>query len=179
MYNRANKFSSLWALRCYTLTGKARSYPFLAAEKTTGNKTIFGLMFLAIQIFWSVYSKSPTTGSVLAVDVAWRYFVCMLKIWIIKVRGSIFNHWKCCPKDFLLNGGIDHLLLFKHNNWATERRVLKILYKPMARIYDKPGHPMEEQIWRNVVLPRRSAGDSPAWEPLECFYFHILAEKWF
>ena len=79
--------------------------------------------------------------------------------------------YQCCAKDFLCNGGIDHLLFIKTNHWATERRVvIKILYKPMARVHDKPGLRMEEHTRGEVELPRSCTGDSP--DRIQSVYYH-------
>ena len=56
----------------------------------------------------------------------------------------------CYPQDFSRKGGMDHLILILRCHWATERRVLKILYKPMSRTW------MEE-------YPKSRTGGSPTW----------------
>ena len=59
--------------------------------------------------------------------------------------------YQYCPQDVLWNEGIAHLRLILLNHWATERRVLKVLYKPMTKLYDNPIPRMKEQIARNFV----------------------------
>ena len=63
---------------------------------------------------------------------------------------------QCSLQHILRKWGIDHL-----PNWATERTVLKLLYKLMTRFYDNLSPWLEEQICGKVELPGRRGGDSP------------------
>ena len=57
---------------------------------------------------------------------------------------------QCCPQEFLWKGEVEDLLIMLSNHWATEKKVLKILYKPMTRFYDfwKCGAPKEPRWWQ-------------------------------
>ena len=67
----------------------------------------------------------------------------------------------CSPQDIIWEGGIDHVLVILPNQRATERGVLKTLYKPMTIFHDNSSPWMEEQICGKVEHPKSCAWDSP------------------
>ena len=80
---------------------------------------------------------------------------------------------------FLWKGGIDHSLLILPNHWATDWRVLNILYKPITRYHDNRSPSIEEQIFGMMDLPTRGTWDSPG---LQCPSYYsqylVLCRLW-
>ena len=62
---------------------------------------------------------------------------------------------------FFMEWREDHIHIILPKHWATERRALKILHKPMTGFHDTPSPWMEDQICGKVEHPRSRAGDIP------------------